>query len=56
VLCFIIRYFVDVERILGFKCCNHVFLIKLMLFVESNMFELEKLDFELIIRLFAYLM
>jgi hypothetical protein len=40
----IIRYFVD--EILGFECCNCVFLIQLMLFMESIKFELEKLSFE----------
>ena len=37
--------------ILGFECCNDVFLIQLMLFIESIMFELEKLRFKLIIGL-----
>jgi len=34
-LCLIIRYFIDDEIILGFECCNCVFLIQLMLFIES---------------------
>jgi hypothetical protein len=45
-LCLIIRYFIDDEIILGFECCNCVFLIQLMLFIESIKFELEKLSFE----------
>jgi hypothetical protein len=50
-LCLIIRYFVDDKIILGFECCNCVFLIQLMLFMESIKFELEKLSFEWIIGL-----
>ena len=50
-LCLIIGYFVDVEIILGFECCNYVFLIQLMLFMESIRFELEKLGFKLIIEI-----
>jgi hypothetical protein len=49
VLYLIIRCFVDVEIILGFKCCNYMFLIQLMLFMESIRFELEKLGFKWII-------
>jgi hypothetical protein len=45
------QVFYDVKIILDFKCCNYVFLIQLMLFMESIRFELEKLRFKLIIRL-----
>jgi len=45
----IIRCFVDVEIILDFTCCNYMFLIQLMLFMESIRFELEKLGFKWII-------
>jgi hypothetical protein len=51
VLCLRIRYFIDVKILLGFECCNYVFLIQLMLFMELVRFELEKLEFKLIIEL-----
>ena len=46
-----IGYFIEVDIILGFECCNYVFLIQLMLFMESIRFELEKLGFKLIIKI-----
>jgi hypothetical protein len=52
-LCLIIRYFFYVEINLGFQCCNYMFLIQLMLFMESIRFELEKLEFKLIVELLA---
>ena len=52
-LCLIIRYFFYVEINLGFQCCNYMFLIQLMLFMESIRFELEKLEFKFIVELLA---
>jgi hypothetical protein len=52
-LCLIIKYFFYVEINLGFQCCNYMFLIQLMLFMESIRFELEKLEFKLIVELLA---
>ena len=52
-LCLIIKYFFYVEINLGFQCCNYMFLIQLMLFMKSIRFELEKLEFKLIVELLA---